>query len=60
MAITTKQGTIGTISGHVKLYRAVHWFGPASSGPCLDAHDCHKSGDSSPSNHVYSSESLRI
>lgn len=48
MAITTKQGTIGTHSGHVILHRAVHSFGPASSGPYLDAHNCHKSGDSSP------------
>ena len=60
VAIIAKQSTIVRSTGHVKIYRALYWFGPTSSGPRLDAHDCCGSGGNSPSNHIYVSETLRI
>lgn len=45
MAIPAKEGTNGSIGGHLKLPRAVHWFVPASSSPCL-VDNSYESGDS--------------
>ncbi|KAB1262382.1 DNA-directed RNA polymerase III subunit RPC6 [Camelus dromedarius] len=64
--IAAKEGTVGSVDGHMKLYRAVNPVIPptglvrAPCGLCPVFDDCHEGGEISPSNCVYMTEWLEF
>ncbi|KAG8544163.1 hypothetical protein GDO81_020823 [Engystomops pustulosus] len=62
--IAAKEGTVGSVDGQMKLYRAVNpIIQPAGlartpCGLCPVFHDCHEGGEISPSNCIYMTEWL--
>ncbi|XP_036274750.1 DNA-directed RNA polymerase III subunit RPC6 isoform X3 [Pipistrellus kuhlii] len=62
--IAAKEGTVGSVDGHMKLYRAVNPIIPptglvrAPCGLCPVFDDCHEGGEISPSNCIYMTEWL--
>uniref|UniRef100_F6XKX0 DNA-directed RNA polymerase III subunit RPC6 n=5 Tax=Cercopithecidae TaxID=9527 RepID=F6XKX0_MACMU len=64
--IAAKEGTVGSVDGHMKLYRAVSPIIPptglvrAPCGLCPVFDDCHEGGEISPSNCIYMTEWLEF
>lgn len=64
--IAAKEGTVGSVDGHMKLYRAVNPILPptgvvrAPCGLCPVFEDCHEGGEISPSNCIYMTEWLEF
>ncbi|KAM5305228.1 DNA-directed RNA polymerase III subunit RPC6 isoform 2-T2 [Glossophaga mutica] len=64
--IAAKEGTVGSVDGHMKLYRAVNPIIPptglvrAPCGLCPVFDDCHEGGEISPSNCIYMTEWLEF
>uniref|UniRef100_A0A8D1KEE8 DNA-directed RNA polymerase III subunit RPC6 n=1 Tax=Sus scrofa TaxID=9823 RepID=A0A8D1KEE8_PIG len=64
--IAAKEGTVGSVDGHMKLYRAVNpIISPtglvrAPCGLCPVFDDCHEGGEISPSNCIYMTEWLEF
>ncbi|XP_027622146.1 DNA-directed RNA polymerase III subunit RPC6 isoform X3 [Tupaia chinensis] len=64
--IAAKEGTVGSVDGHMKLYRAVSTIIPptglvrAPCGLCPVFDDCHEGGEISPSNCIYMTEWLEF
>ncbi|KAK7815804.1 hypothetical protein U0070_025264 [Myodes glareolus] len=64
--IAAKEGTVGSVDGHMKLYRAVNPILPptglvrAPCGLCPVFDDCHEGGEISPSNCIYMTEWLEF
>ncbi|XP_059561439.1 DNA-directed RNA polymerase III subunit RPC6 isoform X5 [Myotis daubentonii] len=64
--IAAKEGTVGSVDGHMKLYRAVNPIIPPTGlvrtpcGLCPVFDDCHEGGEISPSNCIYMTEWLEF
>ncbi|XP_027415449.1 DNA-directed RNA polymerase III subunit RPC6 isoform X4 [Bos indicus x Bos taurus] len=64
--IAAKEGTVGSVDGHMKLYRAVSpiilptGLVRAPCGLCPVFDDCHEGGEISPSNCIYMTEWLEF
>lgn len=64
--IAAKEGTVGSVDGHMKLYRAVSPIIPPTGlvrspcGLCPVFDDCHEGGEISPSNCIYMTEWLEF
>ncbi|KAM4841840.1 DNA-directed RNA polymerase III subunit RPC6 isoform 1-T1 [Thomomys bottae] len=64
--IAAKEGTVGSVDGHMKLYRAVNpillptGLVRAPCGLCPVFDDCHEGGEISPSNCIYMTEWLEF
>ncbi|KAM5246236.1 DNA-directed RNA polymerase III subunit RPC6 isoform 2-T2 [Ctenodactylus gundi] len=64
--IAAKEGTVGSVDGHMRLYRAVSPIIPptglvrAPCGLCPVFDDCHEGGEISPSNCIYMTEWLEF
>ncbi|XP_050015566.1 DNA-directed RNA polymerase III subunit RPC6 [Alexandromys fortis] len=64
--IAAKEGTVGSVDGQMKLYRAVNPILPptglvrAPCGLCPVFDDCHEGGEISPSNCIYMTEWLEF